>query len=118
MRRARKHDRSAAALAAARRRRRERATRRAATAAVVVLALWLAVRAAAGAGAADFTAGAITGAVVAGVLPETLRRLIERWTRKAGLSVRTAAARPLPRVPRPLRTPIHDTAEHAQKGTE
>ena len=43
--------------------RRARAVRRSAVLAVVVLALWLAVRVAAGAGAADYAAGILTGAV-------------------------------------------------------
>ena len=90
--------------------------RRSAVLAVVVLALWLAVRVAAGAGAADYAAGILTGAVAAGVLPEALSRPLERCARGAGLSVRAFAARPVPRTQRPARTRIHDTAEHAQKG--
>ncbi len=89
--------------------------RRAAAVAVVVLALWLVVRGVAGAGAADYAVGVITGVVAAAVLPEVLRRPVERWTRTAGVSARAAAARPVPRTQRPARTPIHDTAEHAQR---
>jgi hypothetical protein len=114
-RRARERDRR---VTAARRRRRERTARRTAATAVVVLALWLAVRAVAGPGPADYAAGVITGTVAAVVLPDALRRPGERWARSAGVAVRAAVARPVPRTQRPARTPIHDTAEYAQRGTE
>jgi hypothetical protein len=104
--------RSNRAAAAARR----RAASRSASLAVVVLALWLAVRLAAGAGVADYAAGVLTGAVAAVLIPAALSGPVMRWSRRAGVSARAAAARPVPRAQRPARTPIHDTAENAQRG--
>lgn len=79
--------------------------------AAVVAVLWL--RAAVGAGAADYAAGVVTGAaaVVAALLAP-----VERWARRAGAAMRATVNRPVPRRPRPARTPIHDTAVQAQKG--
>jgi hypothetical protein len=90
--------------------------RKAASLTVVVAALWLGVRLAAGAGAADYAGGVLTGAVGAVFIPDALSRSAIRWARRAGVSARAFVYRPVPRVPRPARTPIHDTAEHAQRG--
>lgn len=90
--------------------------RKAASLTVVVAALWLGVRLAAGAGAADYAGGVLTGAVGAVFIPDALSRSAIRWARRAGVSARAVVYRPIPRVPRPASTPIHDTAETAGEG--
>lgn len=94
---------------------RDRIARHAVTGAVVVLGLWLAAGWVAGTTAADWAAGLAAGAAAAVIAPEALRGPAERWARQAGISARAWLTRPLPRLPRPARTPIHDTAEH-QRG--
>jgi hypothetical protein len=92
--------------------RRARARRRRPTATIPVLVLWLALLLTiwrlAGTGAADYAAGFVSGAIAWAALSTRA----ERWARRAGLSARATAARPVKRVPRPAHTPIHDSAEH------
>lgn len=101
----------------ARRRRRERMLRNAAICCLAPLALWLLIRQAAGPGLADYSAGVATGAGVCALFGAVLRARADRWARRAGLSARAAASRPVKRVPRPARTPIHDSAEHQMRST-
>lgn len=110
--RARRSDRAAAA----RRRRRVRLVRRAAAAAVTVAAVVLVIRWTAGPGAVDYAAGFISGAAACCGLVLVQRSNAERWARRAGVAARAAVDRPLPRVPKPARTPIHDSAVHQQEG--
>lgn len=39
----------------------------------------------------------------------------ERWARRAGVAIRARLAPPVLRVPRPVRTPIYDSAVQAQR---
>lgn len=100
---------------AAIRRRRARAARRSAGWVVLAAGLWLAIRWGAGAGAADYAAGFASGAAVCGGLVLTARGRADRWARRAGVAARAAVDRPVPRVPKPARTPIHDEAAARQR---
>jgi hypothetical protein len=97
-------------------RRRARAAARMAAWASIMPALWLLVRWTAGPGPADYTAGFFSGAAVCAGLVLLARVHADRWARRAGVTARAAASRPVPHWPKPARTPIHDSAVHQQGG--
>ena len=65
---------------------------------------------------AAYLAGVASGIVLAAAAAAGSNRAGIRLARCLGIRAREVAMRPVPRAPRPASTPIHDTAEHAQKG--